>query len=57
MAKVSSTYLNHNLGRLRALLMVLDSNSYMDRLAVRGQMGDLMAALWNCSKYLPWKRK
>ena len=54
---VSSTHLNHALGRLVALLMVLISNSSMSRLATVGLIGDPIAALCTCSKYLPWKRK
>ena len=40
MTKVSFTYLSHRLCGLGAVLMTLDSNSSMNRLAIRGLMGN-----------------
>ena len=49
--KVSCTYLIQSLGVFGAELMALDSNSSMNRLAIRGLMGEPMAASWTCSNY------
>ena len=57
MSKVSSTQLHQSLGGFVAGLMALDPNSSMNRLAIKGLIGEPMAAPWTCSKYLPWKRK
>ena len=48
---VSSTYLNHILAGLVAVLMALVSNSPMDKVDTIGMMGDPIAAPCSCSKY------
>ena len=53
MTKVSSIYLIQSLGVLGTVLVVLDSNSSMNKLAIRGLMGDPKPAPCTCSKYLP----
>ena len=40
-----------------AELTALMLNSSMNRLAMRGLMGEPIAASWTCSKYLPWNMK
>ena len=37
--------------------MALTSNELAVRSAMRGLIGEPMAAPWICSYYLPWKRK
>ena len=55
--KIIIHILSQSLGRFGAELIALDSNSSMNALPVRGLMGKPIAALWTCSKYIPWKRK
>ena len=55
MIKVSSTYLLHSLGQLVTVLMVLVSNSSMNRLATIGLMCHPMAAPYTYSLTLEWK--
>ena len=46
MTKVSSTYFSYSLGGLGTVLMALDVNYSVNRLATRGLMGEPMAAPW-----------
>ena len=46
MTKVSFTYLCQRLGGLVAVLMALDSNCSINRLAMMGLMGEHMASPW-----------
>ena len=46
MTKVSSTYPSQSLGRFGAVLMALDLNSSMNWLAMRGLIGESIAAPW-----------
>ena len=55
--RVSSTKLTQRHGGCGAVLSAFTSNSSVNRLAIRGLMGEPMAAPWTCSSYLPWKRK
>ena len=44
--KVLSIYLSQSLCGLGAVLMALDSNSFMNRLATNGPLGEPRAAPW-----------
>ena len=54
---MSSTYLNHILDGLVAVLMAMISILSMNRLATTGLMGKPTVAPCTCSKYLLQKRK
>ena len=49
MTKVSSTNVSHRGGELGQMLRAFTSNSSINRLAMRGLMGDPIAAPWTCS--------
>ena len=47
--KMSSTNLSHKQGMCWAVLRALTSNSSINKLAIRGLMGEPLAAPWTCS--------
>ena len=49
MTKVSSTNLSHKDGGWGQMLKAFSSNSSINRLTIRGLMGDPIAAPWTCS--------